>query len=104
MKVWGWELWITNSKLYCGKILHLLKNYCCSYHYHKVKDETFYILKGSVRMNIEGSVTNMLPGKSIHIKPGTKHQFLGLEESEILEISTQHFDSDSYRLSKSRKL
>ena len=39
----------------------------------------------------------MLPGSSILIEPNTKHRFTGLEDSEIMEFSTHHEDSDSYR-------
>ena len=47
-KGWGRELWIANSELYCGKILELNEDKRCSIHYHKLKDETFYILSGNV--------------------------------------------------------
>ena len=43
----------------------------------------------------------MEEGSSIHIPTGTKHRFTGLIDSEILEISTQHFEDDSCRLSES---
>jgi len=51
-KDWGRELWIVNNDKYCGKILELNKGYRCSIHYHKIKDETFYILEGRVLMEI----------------------------------------------------
>ena len=51
-KVWGKEEWITNSPLYCGKILHLKKDFECSFHCHKKKTETFYILEGKVSMKV----------------------------------------------------
>ena len=96
-KVWGWEEVITNSEKYCGKILHLDKGYRCSLHYHKLKDETFYILKGKVLMQTSGKKIVMEKGDPVHILPGMKHSFAGLEDSKILEISTQHFEDDSYR-------
>ena len=51
-KVWGSEEWIVN-RAYCGKKLILNKGFRCSMHYHKNKDETFYILKGKVLMEID---------------------------------------------------
>ena len=39
----------------------------------------------------------MKEGDSIRITPGVKHRFTGLEDSEIIEFSTHHEDSDSYR-------
>ena len=34
------------------------------------------------------------------IPPGLVHQMEALEDSELYEFSTQHFESDSYRLVK----
>lgn len=95
-KVWGHEEIIVNRE-YCGKKLVLNKGFRCSMHFHKNKDETFYILTGKVLMEIGIQKNIMLPGSSILIKPGQKHRFTGLEPSEIIEFSTHHEDSDSYR-------
>lgn len=97
-KTWGSEEWITNNELYCGKILNVNKGRSCSYHYHKLKDETFYILSGKVEMVVEDEVFIMEAGDTIHLPINTKHTFKALEDAKILEISTQHFESDSYRL------
>lgn len=103
-KVWGYEKWIENNDRYCGKILALNKGYQCSLHYHKNKDETFLILKGLVKMEVENDVSVMPVGSFVRLLPGTKHRFSGLEDSEILEISTHHEDGDSYRLEDSKKI
>ena len=104
VKGWGKEIWIVNSDLYCGKKLILSNGKRCSIHYHKIKDETFYIQRGMVQMDVylagyPGSFERriMIPGDVLHIPPHLPHQFLGLEDSEIFEFSTQHFEEDSYR-------
>ena len=102
-KEWGKEIWIVNRD-YCGKKLILNKGFRCSMHYHKNKDETFYILNGKVLLEIGMQKNIMLPGDSILIKPGQKHRFTGLEYSEIMEFSTHHEDSDSYREELSGKV
>jgi len=102
-KVWGKELWIVNRS-YCGKKLILNKGFRCSMHYHENKDETFYILKGKVLIEIGNKKQIMLPGDSAWIPPGAKHRFTGLENSEIMEFSTHHEDSDSYRDDASGKV
>ena len=102
-KDWGKEEWIVN-RAYCGKKLILDKGFRCSMHYHKIKDETFYILKGKVLMEAGNEKRIMLPGHSILIMPNTKHRFTGLEDSEIMEFSTHHEDSDSYREELSGKV
>ena len=102
-KVWGSEDWIVNNKRYCGKILNLNKGYRCSLHCHKEKEETFYVLEGKVLMQIENAMKTMKPGESIDIHKGVYHRFTGLEDSKIIEFSTQHKDEDSYRTELSGK-
>ena len=95
-KVWGSEEWIVNRD-YCGKILTLMKGYRCSLHHHKNKDETFYILRGKVGLEVSGVKRVMFPGDKQLIKPNQKHRFTGLKDSVIIEFSTHHKDEDSYR-------
>jgi mannose-6-phosphate isomerase-like protein (cupin superfamily) len=102
-KEWGEERWIVNRE-YCGKLLILMKGYRCSLHYHKVKDETFYVAKGCVLMECGEKRIIMRPGDAMLIEPNTKHRFTGLEDSEIFEFSTHHEDSDSYRDEVSGKI
>ncbi len=95
-KVWGEERWIVNRD-YCGKLLILRKGYRCSMHHHKNKDETFYVNKGKVLLELDGKRIFMKPGSAQLVKPNQKHRFTGIEDSEIIEFSTHHEDSDSYR-------
>ena len=39
-------------------------------------------------------------GDYFHIPVGLKHQMCALEDTELFEFSTQHFDDDSYRIEK----
>lgn len=102
-KVWGEEHWIVNRD-YCGKVLMLNKGYRCSIHYHKIKDETFYIISGRVLMEINNQKRILLPGDKQHIAPGDRHRFTGLENSEMIEFSTHHNEDDSYRETASQKI
>jgi len=100
-KEWGYEDWLTNSPEYCTKVLSLNKGFRCSLHHHEIKDETFYIVKGRVLIEKELDIIQeaiLLPGDAVRIFPGMKHRFSGLEDSVILEASTHHEDSDSYRV------
>ena len=45
-KGWGFEKWIANSEKYCGKLLFIAKGKQCSWHYHRQKDEVFFIQSG----------------------------------------------------------
>ena len=103
-KGWGHELWLVNIPEYCGKVLHIEAGKRCSLHFHKIKTETMYLSKGRVRM-IYGPIDNpkestkiMEVGDVFHIPPLLAHRFEALEDSDIIEFSTQHFESDSYRI------
>jgi mannose-6-phosphate isomerase-like protein (cupin superfamily) len=96
-KVWGKEIWMANTDLYCGKKLILEKGKRVSLHHHKNKDETFYIDSGKVLMQLGDEEKILKPGDCVRISQNVWHRFTGLEPSVIIEISTHHEDSDSYR-------
>lgn len=112
IKDWGSELWIVNKPEYCSKILKFREYSACSQHWHRLKDEIFYLLKGKIRIrysdtdwNVIGIPTSfkektLYPGDTFHVYPGLRHQMYALEPSELLEVSTQHFDDDSVRVSR----
>lgn len=107
VKGWGYEDWIVNTEKYCGKILFFHKDKMCSWHYHKVKDETFYIQSGKVKLlysydeDIDKAQSIILEeGDSFHIPVGLIHRAIAIEDTYVYEFSTQHFDSDSYRVIK----
>lgn len=95
-KEWGEEHWIVNKE-YCGKKLLLKKNYRCSMHAHRAKEEVFYLQSGSVRMEVGGEQYLLAPGDFVHVPSGTPHRFTGIEESVIFEFSTNHREDDSFR-------
>ena len=104
-KAWGHELWIINNELYCGKLLVFKAHKQFSMHYHLLKDEAWYISKGEFEYKFIDTETAELrskivkEGDCIHLMPGQPHQMLALTEgATIFEVSTQHFDSDSYRV------
>ena len=105
-KGWGYELWIENDIDYCGKILHFKKGKMCSLHYHMEKLETMYLQSGHLQImfidteTAEQYVIDLLPGDSIQIPRGQPHQIAAVEESDLFEFSTQHFEEDSYRVWK----
>lgn len=106
-KGWGFEKWIVNNTEYCGKLLYFVKGKKCSWHYHILKDETFYIQSGKLILsysdedNLETANKKVLrKGDHFHICRGLRHQMYALEDTELFEFSTQHFDDDSIRIIK----
>jgi mannose-6-phosphate isomerase-like protein (cupin superfamily) len=106
-KGWGRELWLANNELYCGKILEIRKGKQCSLHFHKLKTESFYLRAGRLKVRVKESVDSELveefelsPGECMDIPPGLVHQMQALEDAELYEFSTQHFNSNFHRLIK----
>lgn len=104
-KGWGHEVWIVNKQEYCGKLLFIKEGKQCSWHYHKVKDETFYLQSGKILLKFSESDDRdsseeviLSPGDTFYIPIGLRHQMFALEDSELFEFSTQHFDNDSNRV------
>lgn len=103
---WGYELWIENLPEYCGKILHIYKDKRGSLHFHLKKLETMLLTSGLVDIRFVDTDTgkeycvHLCPGDSIKIPRGQPHQIIALEESEIIEFSTTHEETDSYRIQK----
>ena len=106
-KGWGFEKWIVNCKEYCGKLLYFAKNKKCSWHYHKLKDEVFYVQSGLMKVYFgydddmsKAKTTILSKGDNFHVPRGLRHRMEALSDTELFEFSTQHFDSDSYRIEK----
>jgi len=105
-KKWGEEVIIHNGEDYCGKILRFNKSAKFSMHFHIKKAETWYVSKGSFRIrwidtkNATEHEQILHEGRIVEIGRGDPHQLIALEDSEIFEVSTQHFDDDSYRIRK----
>jgi mannose-6-phosphate isomerase-like protein (cupin superfamily) len=105
-KGWGNEYIIVNNELYCGKILEFIQGAKFSMHYHLIKDETWYVNQGEFiyrwidTETAEVHEENLKKGDVVRQRPGQPHQLEALSYGQIFEVSTQHFDSDSYRVWK----
>ena len=105
-KGWGEELIIENNEMYCGKLLIFKKGCRFSMHYHLIKDETWYVDKGEFLyrwIDTETAETieqKLKVGDVVRQRVGQPHQLIALTDGTIFEVSTQHFDEDSYRVVK----
>ena len=106
LKGWGFEDWISNRE-YCGKLLFFKKGKRCSFHYHEKKHETFYLFSGKMEVKV-GWKDDILSAKSytffsgdcLEIPKGLRHQMLAIEDSNLFEFSTTHYEEDSKRIIK----
>jgi mannose-6-phosphate isomerase-like protein (cupin superfamily) len=107
-KGWGFERWIVNNSEYCGKLLHIDNQKKCSWHYHILKDEVFYVVSGTLKVvyghndDKQNAETLFLTqGEGFHVGRGLRHQMTAVDgDCEFFEFSTQHFDEDSIRIEK----
>ena len=68
-KGWGYEKWICNTSEYCGKLLFFAKGKRCSWHYHLLKDETFFLQSGKIHL-FYGFDNDIALSDSIVLEPG----------------------------------
>lgn len=105
-KSWGFELWFANNDKYCGKLLAVSPDKWSSngkFHYHKIKDETFFVVEGTLILNYQGDdgifyEIQIPEWGSFRVPPGMKHRFSGKGSyCKFIEVSTKHMEEDSYR-------
>ena len=81
-----------------------------SMHYHLIKDETWYVNEGEFiyrwidTKKGETKESKLKVGDSVRQFPGMIHQLEAITDGVIFEVSTKHFDSDSYRIYKGDEL
>jgi len=96
-KPWGFELIWAETAAYAGKTLHIERGHQLSYQYHRVKDETIYVLTGVLELEVaeaagERRRLRLAAGESFHIAPGVRHRLTAIETCDVLEASTPQLD------------
>jgi mannose-6-phosphate isomerase-like protein (cupin superfamily) len=105
-KGWGFELiWATNDK-YCGKLMVFEKvGAKFSMHFHKDKDETWFINEGQFKLIWCDTKTavyherELNPGDVWRNPPMMPHQLIAMKpNSMVFEVSTPDSVEDNYRI------
>jgi uncharacterized RmlC-like cupin family protein len=105
-KGWGYELiWATTSD-YCGKIMFFNKaGNKTSMHFHKEKDETWFVNRGQFKVRYIDTKDAMLYEKDLiegdvwHNPPLMPHQLVAMsDEASITEVSTADSVEDNFRI------
>ena len=104
-KPWGHELRWAVTDRYLGKLIHVDRGHQLSLQYHVQKDESIFIASGLVDLLLEDErgevhVHRLTPGMSARVRPGRRHRFIGVEDSDIIEVSSPEID-DVVRLEDS---
>jgi mannose-6-phosphate isomerase len=93
-KPWGHEMIFADVPgSFSGKELHVRAGQSLSLQYHEHKEEVLAIRSGRVLLEIGPSLdqldrVELLPGDSVHVRPGMIHRTNALEDSVVLEAST----------------
>ena len=92
------EFWVANEEGagYCGKFLFVFDGQTCPYHHHTKKHETFFVVKGHLRMKIAGEEKEFSEGDLLPMPPGTDHSFTGIGEALLLEVSSPCLLEDNF--------
>jgi mannose-6-phosphate isomerase len=105
-KPWGYELIWAKTEAYAGKILFIRAGEALSLQFHRVKDESWYVLEGRAELEL-GAVGQAVTktevvsaGAAFHFQPGTVHRVRAVEDTSILEVSTPELE-DVVRLEDS---
>jgi len=96
-KPWGYELIWAHAGAYVGKILHVNAGEALSYQFHRVKEETIYVLSGTLTLYAaEGDdqprKIELRQGEAFHIRPGLRHRFEAGVDVDLLEVSTPELE------------
>lgn len=84
------------NREYCKKILILLPGQNHPPHYHVQKEETFVILHGTLSITLEGTEKLCRKGDVVTVERNAVHSFLSADGCVFEEISTTHYQNDSY--------
>lgn len=85
------------NREYCKKYIIVLPGQFHPLHAHRVKEETFQVLYGDLKVQIEGQEEKLLhPGDMQTVLRGEFHSFSSDTGAIFEEVSTQHMKSDSY--------
>ena len=96
-KPWGYELIWAEADGYVGKILQIDAGEALSLQYHEVKEETLYLLSGTLTFYagpVGGDLEEieLQAGDSFHVVPFTVHRMIAVTDVTMLEASTPHLD------------
>ncbi|NTV63042.1 MAG: cupin domain-containing protein [Oscillochloris sp.] len=84
------------NRSYCKKLVIQTPGQQHPLHYHKRKEETFQVLYGVLELEIEGRRRTLYPGDTILVQQGVWHQFWTETGVIFEEISTTHYNNDSF--------
>jgi len=88
-KPWGYEMRWAVTERYAGKLIHVDRGHQLSLQYHVQKEESIHVLSGVMDLQLENNSGEMethrlTEGMSAHIRPGRKHRFVAVEDTDLV--------------------
>ena len=84
------------NRSYCKKLVVQLPGQTHPAHFHKKKEETFSVLSGVLEVTIDGYEQKLNPGEQALVQPGIWHSFSTDTGVIFEELSSTHFNDDSF--------
>lgn len=97
-KPWGYERIWSQTDHYVGKILFIAAGRRLSLQKHLVKDESFLVLSGRLRLHLEDAdgvvrTSDLEPGEHRRVTVGRIHRYEAVDgDVELVEVSTPELD------------
>ena len=88
------------NREYCKKLVVQLPGQRHPSHYHARKEETFQVLFGVLHVKTDGFGRILHPGETLLIQPGVWHSFWTDHGVVFEEVSTTHYNNDSFYADK----
>jgi len=83
------------NREYAKKLIVQLAGQSHPLHYHKLKEETFHVIWGSLHSELDGKAKHLFPGDTVTVLPGVWHRFWTDTGCVFEEISTTAYTNDS---------
>ena len=84
------------DRVYCKKLVIQLPRQKHPYHFHKKKEETFQLLYGDIEIVLDGRKMKLNVGDTFLVLPNQWHKFHTLDGTVFEEVSTTHYNDDSF--------
>jgi len=92
---WGAALIHLINRDYSKIIVVMLPGQKYPEHMHITKDETYYILHGTLEVSVGGTTQTLVPGQTYSVQRGANHSFRTIDGVVFEEIATRYIKGDS---------
>ena len=93
---WGAAILNCINREYCKKLIILLPGQKHPVHRHIKKEETFHLLYGNMKVNVNNEEKLLKAGEMLTIERESKHSFSSETGCIFEEVSTTHYKNDSF--------